>query len=92
MSETEYFPDGRELWMEGYIAARHIKGGEWIVVRQMIFSDRLAVMSEGDADIEHWCFKSLAAVFVAWVLYPNVPGGWTRHLRRDGTMEYPDDT
>jgi len=89
ISELDYFPDGREDWMEGDLAARPIKDGEWIVVRQMIYSYRLAVMSAGDASIEHWCFSTLHEVFVAWCLYPRVPEGWTRHVARDRIQEHP---
>jgi len=91
-AELEYFPEGKEAWMEGDLAARKTKTeGEWLVVRQMIYSYRLAVMSEGDASIEHWCYSTLNEVFVAWCLYPRVPEGWTRHVGRDRIQEHPSD-
>ena len=90
MSEMDYFPEGREDWMQGDLAARktHTQG-EWIVVRRMLYSYRLAVMSEHNASIEHWCFSTLHEVFVAWCLWPKVPEGWTRHFERSGEVAYP---
>jgi len=86
---AEPFPDGHEYWMEGDIAARKLDGDEWLVIRPMILSLRLAVMTEGDASVEHWCFTTLADAFVAWCLYPQVPQVWTRHIDRNGDHEWP---
>lgn len=85
----ELFPDGIHDWMKGDIAARQLEGDEWLVVRPMLYSYRLAVMNEGNASIEHWCYGSLAEALVTWVLYPEIAPNWKRHQRRDRTMERP---
>jgi hypothetical protein len=85
----ELFPDGIEPWFNGDIAARRLEGDEWLVVRPMIYSFRVAVMSAGNASIEHWCYGSTAEALVCWVTYPEIVPNWKRHQRRDRTMERP---
>jgi hypothetical protein len=85
----DFFPDGKHPWMSGDIAAKKISDDEWLVVRPMMYSVRLAVMNEGNASIEHWCYESVALALVGWVIYPAVVSNWKRHQRRDRSMERP---
>lgn len=88
-SET-LWPDGRPSWCDpGDIAARRLDGDEWLVIRPMIYSVRLAVMDEYSASIEHWCFPTATHATLAWVMYPDVPTGWSRWHRRDHTEVHP---
>ena len=89
--KMELFPNGTEGWVgrQGFIAARQLEGDEWLVLRPMIYSIRLAVCTEGNAAIEHWCFEDVPRALVAWVIYPQDVGGWTRHVDRNNRQEHP---
>lgn len=83
------FPDGKPPWIDSNDqAARHLQGEEWLVIRPMLFSQRLAVMTADNASVEHWCFHDVVDAYSAWTRYPDVPQNWTRHFKRDHTQEY----
>lgn len=87
---TDLFPDGKPPWIdEGDLAARYILNDEWLVIRPMLFSLRLAVMTAYDASVEHWCFPTLPDALLAFTTYPYIPSGWTRHFQRDHKVVYP---
>lgn len=91
-TEEVLFPHGREPWQaEDLAAARRLPNSEdeWLVIRPMLFSLRLAVMTEDNASVEHWCYTSFHDAFLSWCVYPNVLDGWTRHHTRDGEMVHP---
>lgn len=90
MSDT-LFPNGQPDFLDDRdLAARHLNGDEWLVIRPMITSMRLAVMTADDASVEHWCFNTPTQAVAAWSLYPHIPAWWTRHWHRDNTVSYPD--
>lgn len=83
---TALWPDGRESWHDGDIAARRLADDEdddvWLVIRPMLFTLRVGVMSAGNAGIEFWCYPDLRTAIRAWLLYPDMPPGFTRHHER----------
>ena len=93
MSEThhDFFPDGKPDWVdEADLAARKLEGDEWLVIRPMLFSLRLAVMTAGDASVEHWCYGTIGQALVAFIAYPHDVGGWTRHYDRNRVAHRPE--
>lgn len=90
-TEEALFPHGREPWQADDLAARRLPNSEdeWLVIRPMLFSLRLAVMTEDNASVEHWCYTSFHDAFLSWCAYPNVLDGWTRHHTRSGEMVHP---
>lgn len=62
------FPHGQQPWQDEDVAARRLPDSEdeWLVIRPMLFSLRLAVMTEDNASVEHWCYTNLHDAFLSW--------------------------
>lgn len=103
-TKSELWPDGRPQWAEGDLAAKRIEGGEWLVLRPLLFGASLCVCGEGCAGIEVWQFNESASLvdstlfpiglppsaYRAWRDWPAPPTGWSRHQLRDGSRVWPD--
>lgn len=94
---NEFFPHGMQPWMnvdfdDPYrdMAARHLEGPEWLVLRPQLMSVRLAVMTSESANVEHWCYRTIPEAVLAWCTYPRELSGWTRHVDRDFVHHHPD--
>lgn len=88
---STFFPGGMADWMSGYLAAKPIEDGEWLIVIPLTFNRaRLCVATPGMAgnpSVEHWCMDSPAQALEAWLHWPEPPTTWNRHQRRDYSFE-----
>lgn len=94
---NEFFPHGTQPWINADfddpyrdLAARHLEGDEWLVLRPMLTSVRLAVMTWASASVEHWCYRSIPEAMLAWWFYPQELAGWSRHVDRTGQEHHPN--
>lgn len=91
-------PDDDEFppWATGYIAVRPLDDDHWLVLMQLIpipgtgqDRTRIAVATEHGVG-EHWCYTDGVAGILEFVSWPQPPTYWSRHMRPDGTFEYPE--
>lgn len=87
--------DGFPPWARGYVAVRPLDGDRWLVLMQLIplpysYNERTRIaIATPDAVGEHWCYTNGLAGILEFAAWPQPLTNWSRHMRADGTVEYP---
>lgn len=88
--------DGFPPWATGYLAVRHLDDDHWLVLMRLIpipgmdqERTRIAIAT-ADGPGEHWCYTDGVQGIFDFAMWPHPPTYWSRHMRPDGTFEYPE--
>lgn len=87
------FPNGVDAdWCAGYLSVGPMPDGRaWCLMPLTLGRLRIVIAEDVHTAGEHWCYSDSIAAMASYFAGPEQPPvGWSRHMRPDGTMEYPD--
>lgn len=84
------WPDGRPPWATGYFMGKRLDEEQWLIIHPLIGGRaRLSIMTAESSCVEAWCMPNTTVALVSYILWPEPPQGWTRHMTKAGNF-YPD--
>ena len=89
---SDRFPENWDPIKDGgYLAGTKMDDGRWWCLLELTMGRNRIVIAEDQFTAgEHWCYSDPYVGLANWHLGPDhTPVGWSRHMRLDGSREYP---